>query len=288
MRRLLTIIFLIGTALRGTAQENLPSLADSIVRDTTLRSPGVKRVAVHLLHGSLEVRTGTALRARITRRIRADSQTGLARARRSPALRVSRVDSVIDLFQPGRAWHRPMRDGYRPFSHRDIPRVADHVILTLPGDVDLDAVILVRGSIAVHNWTGRFDLHTGCGNVVIDAVDGGGQATTDSGSLRITYRRDPRNTAHFGTLNGNIDILLPPNPDADLRVLARFGEAWSAPAFTYRPHRAPRIRTRGTMQRIQSDPFTGIRLGNGAPVDVHLVALGGDIHIRDAAQPVQP
>jgi hypothetical protein len=100
---------------------------------------------------------------------------------------------------------RPIRVNYR---------------LRVPRQVQLSSLRTLEGNIAVHNVEGSVDARTLSGNIEQMDVAGRVVARTLTGSILISLRALPAGTAPLllDTVNGNIVLLLPPRPNADLEL----------------------------------------------------------------------
>jgi hypothetical protein len=132
----------------------------------------------------------------------------------------------------------------------------------------------VEGEIEVSNTNGGVTLNNVAGSVVAHATNGRVVA-----SLRdIT----PNKPMSFTSQNSNLDITLPANAKANLRMRTNNGEIWSDFEIQLQPT-TPTVQGRpgGGGFRIETDQ-TRIGTINGGGPDFDLRTLNGNIYIRRA------
>jgi len=92
--------------------------------------------------------------------------------------------------------------------------------LRVPRQIRLASLRTLEGNIAVHNVEGSVDARTLSGNIEQMGITGRVTARTITGSILVSLRALPAGTAPLllDTVNGNVDLLLPPRPNADLEL----------------------------------------------------------------------
>lgn len=92
--------------------------------------------------------------------------------------------------------------------------------LRVPRQVQLSSLRTLEGNIAVHNVEGLVDARTLSGNIEQMNVSGRVVARALTGSVFVSLRTLPAGTAPLllDTVNGNVVLLLPPRPNADLEL----------------------------------------------------------------------
>ena len=104
-------------------------------------------------------------------------------------------------------------------SHLDEPvRVNYH--LRVPRQVRLSSLRTLEGDIAVREVEGFVDARTLSGDIAQTDVSGRVVARALTGSIFVSLRALPLGTAPLllDTVNGNVVLLLPPRPNADLEL----------------------------------------------------------------------
>ena len=92
--------------------------------------------------------------------------------------------------------------------------------LHVPRQVRLSWLRTLEGNISVHDIEGSVDARTLSGNIEQTDVTGRVVARTLTGSILVSLRALPASTDPLllDTVNGNIALLLPPRPNADLEL----------------------------------------------------------------------
>ena len=152
-------------------------------------------------------------------------------------------------------------------SHVDKP-VRVNYRLRVPRQVRLATLRTLEGNIAVHNLEGSVDARTLSGNIVQMGVTGRVVARTITGSILVSLRALPAGTAPLllDTVNGNVDLLLPPRPNADLELSTVAGTIQGNYAFQ--------------VSSIPGDSTRRTRLGLGG-VTISLRTVRGSIRVAE-------
>lgn len=92
--------------------------------------------------------------------------------------------------------------------------------LRVPRQVRLDRLSTVEGDIAARDIEGSVDARSLNGNIQGINVTGRMVARAINGNIAVSLRALPVGTAplYLDTLNGNVDLQLPPKPNADLEL----------------------------------------------------------------------
>jgi hypothetical protein len=84
------------------------------------------------------------------------------------------------------------------------------------------------GEILVENIEGDLDLGNTNGGITLNNVGGAVNANTTNGSVRATMTRvTAERTMAFTSLNGTVDVTLPPSTKANLRMRSDNGDVYS-------------------------------------------------------------
>ena len=123
-----------------------------------------------------------------------------------------------------------IRTVYPP--HMDKPVRVDYR-LRVPRQVHLASLRTLEGNIAVHSVEGSVEARTLSGNIVEMGMTGRVTARTLTGSILVSFKALPAGTQPLlmDTVNGNIDLLLPPRPNADLELSTLDGSIQGNYAF---------------------------------------------------------
>jgi hypothetical protein len=151
--------------------------------------------------------------------------------------------------------------------HMDKPVRVDYR-LRVPRQVHLASLRTLEGNIAVHSVEGSVDARTLAGNIVEMGMTGRVTARTVTGSIMVSLKALPAGTRPLllDTVNGNIDLLLPPRPDADLELSTLDGTIQGNYAFQ--------------VSSVPGDTMRRTRLGLGG-VTVTLRTVRGTIRVAE-------
>jgi len=151
--------------------------------------------------------------------------------------------------------------------HMDKPVRVDYR-LRVPRQVHLASLRTLEGNIAVHSVEGSVDARTLAGNIVEMGMTGRVTARTVTGSIMVSLKALPAGTRPLllDTVNGNIDLLLPPRPDADLELSTLDGTIQGNYAFQ--------------VSSVPGDTTRRTRLGLGG-VTVTLRTVRGTIRVAE-------
>jgi len=140
--------------------------------------------------------------------------------------------------------------------------------LCVPRQIHLASLRTLEGNIAVHDVEGSVDARTLSGNIVEMGVTGRVTARTLTGSILVSLRALPAGTAPLllDTVNGNVDLVLPPRPNADLELSTVAGTIQGNYAFQ--------------VSSIPGDSTRRTRLGLGG-VTIAMRTVRGSIRVAE-------
>ena len=152
-------------------------------------------------------------------------------------------------------------------SHMDKPVRVDYR-LRVPRQVHLASLRTLEGNIAVHSVEGSVEARTLSGNIVEMGMTGRVTARTVTGSILVSLKALPAGTRPLlmDTVNGNINLLLPPRPNADLELSTLDGSIQGNYAFQ--------------ASSVPGDTTRRTRLGLGG-VTVSLRTVRGTIRVAE-------
>ena len=140
--------------------------------------------------------------------------------------------------------------------------------LRVPRQVRLATLRTLEGDIAVRNVEGSVDARTLSGNIEQIDVTGQVVARALAGSILVSLRALPTGTSPLllDTVNGNVDLLLPPRPNVDLELSTVAGTIQGNYAFK--------------VSSIPGDSTRRARLGLGG-VTISLRTVRGSIRVAE-------
>ncbi len=138
--------------------------------------------------------------------------------------------------------------------------------LRVPRQVRLEGLRTVEGNIIVQNTEGPVDARTLYGNIVQADVAGRVVAHAINGNIAVSLRASPDAAAPsaLDTVNGNLDLVLPPRADADLELSTVAGRIEGSYVFV--------------ASNVPGDSTRRARLGRGGPL-VRLRTVRGNIRV---------
>lgn len=102
-----------------------------------------------------------------------------------------------------------------------------HLTITVPTDTSLN-LKSYSGNITVDGVHGEIDANSYNGQITLTNVSGTVVANAFSGALKITMDRvDPAKPMSFSTFNGSINVTLPADLKADIKLKTNHGEIFS-------------------------------------------------------------
>jgi hypothetical protein len=100
--------------------------------------------------------------------------------------------------------------------------------IQVPVGTSLDLATVNDGDIVVRNVDGEINVENTNGEVALRDVSGSVVAHALNGDVTVALQRvDPKKEMSFTSLNGNVDVTLPTDVHADLRVKSDNGEIYT-------------------------------------------------------------
>ncbi len=167
--------------------------------------------------------------------------------------------------------------------------------------VDLDIQVPARTSLSLHTVNGGRILVEGVegeieaeninGSVTLTNVTGAAVAHALNGALTATFTRvAPNKPMAFSSLNGRIDVTLPPDTKANIKVKTDHGELYSDFDINLKASPAPVTEeSRGGRgaYRVKIDNAVYGTINGGGP-EYQFSNMNGNIYIRKAGSASQP
>jgi hypothetical protein len=256
-----------------TAPQALQRAADQVT--VPLTDPS-KPAAIHvsLVHGGITVRGTNRRDVLVITRPDADpishrfdpDATGLRRLPQTAGFRVTEENNRVTVSgdNPSRAMGFDI----------EVPRRANLVLKTVNG-----------GDILVENVEGDLDVHNTNGGITLNSVAGSVTAVTTNGSVRATLTQvAAQKDMAFTSLNGNVDVTLPPSTKANLRLRSDHGDVYSDfdVQLQPQPQPAPTVQenTRGDGRYRINRTRSVIGTINGGGPEFELRTFNSNVYIR--------
>jgi hypothetical protein len=198
-----------------TAAASQPSADQVTVPLTDPSRPGL--IDVSLVQGSITVRGTNRKDVIVIARPEADRRSRRYDADSSGMRRI-----------PQTAGFRITEEGNRVKVASDSPNRGITFEIEAPARTNLKLATVNGGEILVENVEGELEVSNTNGGITLNGVAGAVNAGTTNGSVRATLTRvtGERQMA-FTSLNGTVDVTLPPATRANLRLRSNNGEVYS-------------------------------------------------------------
>ncbi len=155
--------------------------------------------------------------------------------------------------------------------------------IKVPQNFSLKLSTVNDGDIVVENVAGELEVTNVNGAIQLSQVAGSAVANTVNGDLVASFRSVTAGAPMaFSTLNGKVDVTLPTNASAALKMKSERGSVYSDFAVAVNKN-APKVTRTGQhgLYRLSTDDWTYGRINNGGP-EVMLKTFNGDIFLRKA------
>jgi hypothetical protein len=238
-----------------------------------------RRLVVDNLSGSINVvgDDGTDVRLVVHRTSHGDSPEKLAECRAKITLEIREEQGTIILYV-----NTPWRCGDGSVSYnlrRDYGYDADMDFeLRVPRRCDIALKTVNRGAVTVSDIRGAYDVENVNGGIDMQGIAGAGLVSTVNGNVGVRFASNPDSLCGFRTVNGAIEVQLPEELSADLRLKTFNGEVFSDFSVTGLPRRLPAAERIGRRTVYRGDEYFSVRAGSGGPV-MEMETLNGDIRI---------
>ena len=240
------------------------------------------RLVIDNLNGSITVTgyAGDDVQVSVHRVTRGDSREQLEEGKKKITLDVREEEGRIILYV-----NTPWRcgDGSPAFDRRDYYGYdADFTFdVRVPAATEVFVKTVNKGSITVTGVRGDFEVHNVNGPVAMTGIGGSGLASTVNGGVDVRFSRNPTGRCGFRTVNGTIEVSVPDDLSADLRLKTFNGDVRSDFDVTGLPQEVPPPRKIGRRTVYGGDEFFSVRAGSGGPA-MEFETLNGDIRILKA------
>jgi hypothetical protein len=259
-----------------------PARADVVENNTTQKTftyfgGSGRKLIIDDVNGSIDVTgyNGTQVQVTVDERWRADSSDKMQEARRDVKLDMSQQGNTVRLYVDGpfrcqhdcgdRRWH----SGYD---------VEFNFHVKVPLDAALELKSVNGGHIKAENTNGDFNVRNVNGGIELLEIAGSGEAHTVNGSVKVTFRENPRAPSSFKSVNGELAVSFQSNLSADFHCKTLNGGIYTDFDINALPGQVPVAQKQGTKYIYRTDRVTGIRIGAGGP-EHRFDTLNGSIRI---------
>jgi DUF4097 and DUF4098 domain-containing protein YvlB len=157
------------------------------------------------------------------------------------------------------------------------------VVIQVPRETALNLTTLNGGKILVENITGEIVAENMNGSVEITNVSGTVVASSQNGKITVSLDKvTPNKSMSFVTMNGTVDVTLPADVKANLKMKTENGEIWSDFDVKLDASRAPVVEDRrkdGGRYHVRMDKSMYGSINGGGP-EMTLQTYNGSILIH--------
>lgn len=153
--------------------------------------------------------------------------------------------------------------------------------IKVPKKFSLKLSTVNNGNILIENVSGSFELENANGSIKMKNVSGSALANTINGDLIADFDSILTGTPMaFTTLNGDVDVTLPPTVKANIKMQSEMGEIYSDFDIDINKStsKAKHTNEKG-IYKIQQDKWTYGKI-NGGGAEILMKNMHGDVNIR--------
>lgn len=167
----------------------------------------------------------------------------------------------------------------------NIEKVID-LDLKIPQNVKLEAGTVNEGEVIVENIKGEIDINNVNDNIKLSGITGSVMASTVSGDVEVSFLKvTPDVPMAFSTLSGEVEVTLPADIKATLKMKSDQGDIYSD--FDIAAEKsAPEItekKDKPKMYQIKKENWIIGKINGGGP-ELMFKTMSGDIYIKKSAK----
>lgn len=169
--------------------------------------------------------------------------------------------------------------------HTGNPNKAVDLELKVPQDVKLKVGTVNDGQISVENVKGELEVTNVNEKITLTNISGSVVANTVNGDIVVTFNKvDPNAPMAFSTLNGDVNVTLPADTKANLKLKTDNGEIFSDfdVAIDKTPGKTEKSSTPG-MYKIKKEDWVYGKI-NGGGAEMLMKNMQGDIYLKKAGR----
>jgi DUF4097 and DUF4098 domain-containing protein YvlB len=152
--------------------------------------------------------------------------------------------------------------------------------IQVPAQTSLKLRTLNGGRILVEGISGEIDAQNMNGEVSINNVSGSVVANSMNGRVTVSLDRvTPNKTMSFSSMNGTIDVTLPADVKANVKMKSDNGDVWSDFDIKLTGSAPPQVSDRDGRHRVHVDKTMSGTINGGGP-EMSFVTYNGNIVIR--------
>ncbi len=261
-----------------------PAPAPAATSATTSADAAVQRVTVplsdparpgtlhvELIHGSISVKAGNRkdVLVEVRPRARADADdqpaqaSGLRQIVQPPGFTVEEQNNRVEVSSNSQ-------------------RHACDIFIEVPARIDLNLSTINSGEIQVEGVDGEQEISNVNGGIKLTQVGGSVVAHTTNGAVNVTLTRvTAGKPMAFTTLNGAVDVSLPPTTKANLRLRSDNGQLFTDFDFTQQAVEMKETKESNGRTMKEIGKVIGGSINGGGP-EFELRSFNGNVYVRKA------
>lgn len=166
-----------------------------------------------------------------------------------------------------------------------IPNKILNLELKIPQGVKLNAGTVNEGEVVIENLKGELEVNNVNDNIRLSGISGSVVANTVNGDVTVEFKSiDPQASMAFSTLNGDINVSLPSDAKANLKLKSDYGEVLSDFDIDIEktPAKIDKISEPG-MYKIKKEEWVNGKINGGGP-EMVFKNMQGDIYVKKASK----
>jgi hypothetical protein len=165
------------------------------------------------------------------------------------------------------------------------PNKAIDLDLKIPQDVKLQVGTVNDGEIVVENVKGELEVNNVNDKITLTNISGSVVANTVNGDIDVSFKTvDPKAPMAFSTLNGDVNVTLPADTKANLKLKSDNGDIFSDFDIDIdkTPAKVDKTSEPG-MYKIKKDDWVVGKINGGGP-EMMMKNMQGDIYVKKAGK----
>ncbi|HWB25325.1 MAG TPA: DUF4097 family beta strand repeat-containing protein [Chitinophagaceae bacterium] len=140
-----------------------------------------------------------------------------------------------------------------------------------------------NGNIYISNVNGTLEVTNVNGEIVCNNISGSVVANTVNGKVLVTFKSiDPKAAMAFSTLNGNVDVTLPADAKANMKLKSDRGEIYTDFDMAIdKSQPKTNVSNEGGYHHISIEDWVYGKIGGGGP-EIMMKNMQGNIYVRKA------
>lgn len=231
-----------------------------------------KRVTVNLVHGSISVKPHSNNKEVVVEAKPRGSRSSRSRREPPPGMR------RIDITTTGLSVEESSNN--MTIQSDSVSRPVD-IIVYVPVDTSVKVSTVNAGNIEVEGISGEIDANNVNGSVTLTNVSGAVLAHALNGKLIVSLNKVIAGKAmSFSTLNGNVDVTLPADVKANVKMKSENGEIYSDFEIQLKANTSqPAVSNTKGKYKLRFDRAMLGTINGGGP-EFSFTTLNGTIYIR--------